>query len=455
MVIIVSVVIKRFATILQKYLANKLQNLKFARLREEKMPKIKFSTKKVESLKSEEKSKEYFEDDRKHGEGSFGIRVSPKGLKTWFAMYTFGDKVKRFTIGNFPDLSLSKARTKMTAIMTEVNNGIDPQQDKTDYRSAPTMTDLWEEYQDALRRKKKAKAASNMKEENRKWFVEIKPVLGAFKVKDIRRQHLKKLLDDIAGGTAANRFKKSPTVANRTFSLLQVVFKVALDLGWIDNHPMFKMAKPGGSEQPRKRVLLDEEIKILWPMFSQSSNQGDLFKLQLLTAARSGELMQIKWDDIKDDVLVLRRTKAGNSFLIPLSPQAIKILSARPKLSEWIFPSNSAIGHTICVKSTRNRIQSKCVKEGLEIDEWTNHDLRRTARTIMSRLQIKNHIRERVMNHSQGGVAGVYDLHDYLDEKKDALQKLGQEIDYIVGVAIRPENPAKTQVVEEQLTLTY
>lgn len=418
------------------------------------MPKINFNKNRFKSLKAKlekledesvikNKSIEYFEEGRKRGEGGFGIRISPKGLKTWFVMYTIRDQVKRFTIGSYADITLKQARAKVTEIMAMVNDGIDPQQNRVDYKSSPTMVDLWEEYQKVLERKKgdAKKAPSNIQEENRKWLVEIKPVLGNHKVQEIKRSHIHRLLTDIADGKGKHtlRSKGSSTVANRTYSLLRVVFKVGLDLGWLETHPMYMMDKPGGSEAPRKRILVEEEIKTLWPVFSEvSANQGDLFKLQLLTAARSGELMKMRWEDIKCDVLTLHDTKAGNDFLVPLSPQVQEILSGRPKVSEWVFPANSKTGHAMCTKSTRLKVQ-----KATGVVEWTNHDLRRTARTLMSQLQIKQHIRERVLNHSQGGVVGVYDQHDYLREKSDALNKLGRKIDSIIGVKSRSQKVVK------------
>ena len=150
--------------------------------------------------------------------------------------------------------------------------------------------------------------------------------------------------------------------------------------------------------------------------------------------------MRMKWDDIEDGVWIQRDTKTGNDFLVPLSPQALEIISARVQVSEWVFPSRT--GHAKCTSSTRNRIQQKT-----SITGWTNHDLRRTARTLMSRLQIKQHIRERVLNHSQGGIIGVYDQHDYLLEKADALEKLGREIDRIIGTKVKSQKIVKLRRV--------
>ena len=71
------------------------------------------------------------------------------------------------------------------------------------------------------------------------------------------------------------------------------------------------------------------------------------------------------------------------------------------------------------------------------MEPWTLHDLRRTARSLMSRAGVQPHIAERVLGHVQPGVAGIYDRHSYRDEKADALQRLAGLID---GIIDRREN---------------
>jgi integrase len=196
---------------------------------------------------------------------------------------------------------------------------------------------------------------------------------------------------------------------------------------------------------PRKRVLTDDEIRILWPCFDEvRPNPRDALKLGLLTAQRPGEILSMCWKDVdlKNAVWRQDNTKNGSTNLVPLSPQVIKILKARRQSSkpeaEWVF--SSSYNRTRGAKEGRAKSTKearKKLKELSGVDNWTAHDLRRTARTIMSRLNIKQHIRERVLNHSQGGMVEVYDQHDYLMEKADALTKLAREIDQILSV--KPE----------------
>lgn len=392
------------------------------------MPRIKFTAKSIQSLKPEIKSKEYFDQGRKSA-GAFGIRISPKDKRTWFIMYKNDlGKVKRYTLGDYPTLSLKDARAAANSTMTDVSSGNDPMAEKVAKRTAPTMNNLWDAYLEGLALRKKPKAASTIYAEQRMWDRNLKPVIGNMKVENITPPILADILDDKA--------KTAPVQANRLHSLLNILFKPAMKKGWLTVHPMQWLDKPGGTEPPRTRHLSDDEIRTLWPFFEQlQSIPCDLFKLGLLTAQRPGELRSMRWDDLNLDTCIWtqKNTKTGNTHLVPLSKQVLDILKSRPRINKWVFPASYArgkkeAGHTVCTNSARIKLQ-----EISGVSDWTAHDLRRTARTLMSRLNIKHHIRERVLNHSQGKIQATYDQHDYLQEKSDAMDKLSREIYRILG----------------------
>lgn len=343
-------------------------------------------------------------------------------------------------------MSASKAYLLMVELKEELRIGkgtgklADRRKEKQAEQEAkhnkPTMTDLWKAYQDKLTKQKKKKAASTLSEENRRWNTVISPAMGAMKVEDVTPAILTDLLDTVAD--------KAPVSANRLHSLLSIMFKPAIAKGWITIHPLQWIDKPGGSEPPRKRVLSDEEIKKIWPCFDRvKTNPGDILRLLLLTAQRPGEIMAMRWEDIDFDARTWTQAtnKTGTVHIVPLSDQVLSILKAREgNGGEWVFPSRynatrlgaTGDGHTKNTKDARKKLKKFSGVEG-----WTAHDLRRTARTIMSRLRIKQHVRERVLNHSQKGVVEVYDQYDYLQEKADALDKLGREIDRIIGAGTK------------------
>ena len=379
----------------------------------------------IKALKSKCTGKVHFYNGKIIYPGSLGLRISPMGKTTWLISYRSDNKKRKFSFGTYPQKVLKQALKEATDLLKDINEGTEPNTIKQQKKDAPTMCDLWDAYQKKLSNRKTPKATTTTKEEIRRWNNVIKPAIGSMKVEAVRPVDLNDLLEKHA--------EKAPVSANRLHSLLSVLFKPALAKGWITIHPLQYIDKPGGSEAPRKRVLSNDEIKAIWPaLCTAHGNVGDILKLCLLTAQRSGEIRKMKWSDVDFDARtwIVRDTKTGNDHLCPLSPQAIKILKARSQNAGWVFDAKkSQTGHTVNITKSRKKIH-----EDSGTEDWTAHDLRRTARTLMSKLGVKSSIAERCLNHSVGGIQGVYDLHSYFSEKAIAFDKLGQEINKIIGV---------------------
>lgn len=418
------------------------------------MRTFKFTDKAIKNLKNEDKQVDYYDNipPRAGQAGQLGIRIG-KRTKSWFVQYKFQKKTKRVTLKiKYPDLSLKEARYEAAKILGVVFLGEDPNEKIREKKAAPTMDDLWKVYCEHRDSQIVKKSLDTIKEEHRQWEKNVKPYIGHIKVADITPAMLADLMDRLA--------KSAPVSANRLYSIIRIVFKPALRKGWITVHPLQWVDKPGGKEVSRKRVLSDKEIKELWPYFDKElHNPRDYLKLGILTAQRPGEILAMRWGDVHIESATWENnvTKTDVINVVPLSSQVVEILVARQKveiekngkLGEWVFPSTynrtrkgaKCRGHAVSGKGARKRI-----REASGIEGWTSHDLRRTARTIMSRLQIEPHIRERVLAHSMGKVEGTYDRYDYLPEKRKALQKLGDEMDRIIGVETEITKVVKLRV---------
>lgn len=364
--------------------------------------------------------------------GSLGIRVSPKGKKSWLISYRFNGKKKKFSFGTYPDISLKDARLKAATLLKDIDSGIDPNEAKREYQEAESFSNLWEYYLRSPTYSNKVQVSR--REEQRKYDTLLKKPLGHMKLIDIRKKHLSMVFSPLA--------EKSPVSANRLFSLLSVLFKLALNKDLIELHPMYGMDKPA-KEKPRHRYLSTDEIEVLWPKFdSCRPNVRDIFKLILLTCQRPGEVMGMEWTEIDLDkklwTLPAERTKSKRQgHLIPLSPQVIAILEPRKgNKSEFVFPSNhgAKCGYTCNL----NKARYKLIKD-IQMEQWGAHDLRRTGRTVMSEIGIAPNVAERVLNHSMGKIEGTYDIFGYLPQKVDALNKLGKRIDRILGKSDKAE----------------
>ena len=80
-----------------------------------------------------------------------------------------------------------------------------------------------------------------------------------------------------------------------------------------------------------------------------------------------------------------------------------------------------------------------------EMPQWQLHDLRRTARSLMARAGVRPDIAERVLGHAIAGVEGVYDRHQYADEKADALARLAALVRDIVQPPVANVVPMKSK----------
>jgi integrase len=245
---------------------------------------------------------------------------------------------------------------------------------------------------------------------------------------EIRRGAVISLLDDIAD-------RHGKAMAN------YVLATIASITSWYQNrdenyiNPIVKGMRRTKTES-RDRILDDNEIRRLWQAAGESGSYGGMLKLLLLTAQRRDKVASMRWDDISDDGVWTIRTEKGekgNPGKLKLPPLALAVIAEQPRIanSPYIF-AGSLKGHF------RNFADSKAeLDERLtDMPHWRLHDLRRTARSLLSRkaVGVPFHIAERTLGHKIGSpVAQTYDRHDFSDEVNDALQRLAAEIERILA----------------------
>jgi integrase len=189
------------------------------------------------------------------------------------------------------------------------------------------------------------------------------------------------------------------------------------------------MARTSFTARARDRILSDAELASLWNALERTSYPfGPFIKLLLLTAQRRDEVAQMRWSEIEGDLWTMpkERYKSGRANAVPLTPAVLGILSGIPRTGEFVFTTTgrTPISGFSKAKAAIDRVSG--------VTGWRLHDLRRTARSLMSRTGVSSDIAERVLGHTIPGVAGVYDRHSYVPEKSEALEKLSQAIAKIV-----------------------
>jgi integrase len=197
-------------------------------------------------------------------------------------------------------------------------------------------------------------------------------------------------------------------------------------------------------ESARDRVLSDDELRVIWRAAEATEGPfGSFIRFTLLTATRRGEAAEMVHDEIAPDgdwIIPSARMKAKQEHVVPLSAAARGILDGMPKIGRYVFTTTGR-GPIAGFTKFRIKLSAAVLTERRKQDpkakplpNWNIHDLRRTARSLLSRAGINADIAERCLAHTIGGVRGVYDRYAYHAEKKHAFEALAAMVERIVNL---------------------
>jgi integrase len=257
----------------------------------------------------------------------------------------------------------------------------------------------------------------------------VQPAWRGRTVHEIRRRDVIALVDDVTRRNGAQMADKALAVVGKFFSWL-----IARDV--VDASPCRGVERPVRNP-PRDRVLDDREIVALWNACAGEGPAGQAVKLLLMTGCRKTEVFGARWSEIDAAEMLWRlpgqRTKNAHAHVVPLAPQAWAIIAAQPRFAgcDYIFTTDGrrSIGGFSRLKSNLDRSMQPAAP-------WVLHDTRRTTASRMQRLGIRVEVIEQVLNHRSGtfrGIVGVYQRHDYIDERRIALRHWADFIEQLVS----------------------
>jgi integrase len=198
------------------------------------------------------------------------------------------------------------------------------------------------------------------------------------------------------------------------------------------------MKLPGDGK--RSRTLTEDEIRALWKVAPEMGGYGALCQVLLLTAQRRDKVLRMKPEHVVNGTWTIESEprEKGNGGVLRLPAMVREIIEAQPRIrgNPYLFAAAGWKDHR---KPELDR-RMKAELGGLE--PWVVHDLRRTARTLMSKADVPSDHAERVMGHALPGLVGTYNTHDFVDQKAAALEALAAEVAGIVGVA-SPQQPTR------------
>lgn len=369
------------------------------------------------------------------------LRVGPRGRPTWTLRYTVkgrggvtergkklaGRKFYRITLGEYPALSLLKARAQAANMLADADNGINPIERLESVATVKrgTIAELSEAF---LEHHCRGRLRSADKAE---WIMRdyVVPKFGDHAPKQVTRRDIITYLDELK-----KRASKTATMDTRKW--MSVFFNWAMEREYVDFNPVSGVRSPVKSK-PRERVLSVEEARAVWNAAqAEPFPSGSLICLLMLTGARLREIghAQLSWLNRTSACLDIpgEAYKTGDPTIVPLIPEAMKIFEAIPKPPKGPYLISSNGGKRPVWTATPEALarirEGAEVELGRKIDRWTIHDLRRTAATHMARLGADEIVVERVLGHRIGGVKAVYNRYRYIDEKRAALQLWANEL---------------------------
>jgi integrase len=370
------------------------------------------------------------------------VVVQPSGAKSFAVRYRFGGKPRKLTLK--AGISLAAARKEAADALYAVEQGRDPgvakRQAKQEQQRAAenTFKAVAEEY---LKREGKRLRSADWRRAALERLVY--PTLGNTPIGEIRRSDIVRLLDKIEAGELKDKdgdaIKGGPVMADRTLAVIRKIMNWHATRSDDFRSPIVRgMARVKASERARERTLTDDELRMVWKAADAAEGPfGAFVQFLLLTAARRNEAArmgrsELSGADMKEPIdwtLPAARNKTKVDLIRPLSASARGVLSKVPKLADCAFVFSTDAKSPI---SGFSRFKQD-LDEACGVTGWTLHDLRRTARSLMSRAGVNSDHAERCLGHVIGGVRGTYDRHEYHDEKLKAFEALAAQIERVLS----------------------
>jgi integrase len=248
-------------------------------------------------------------------------------------------------------------------------------------------------------------------------------VLGPRPIAEIKRTEIIRLLDQIEDDNG-------PAAADNALAVIGRVMNWHASRSDDFRSPIVRgMARTKPKERARDRILTDDELRAVWAQAEANGVFGAFICFILLTAARRAEASAMSWSEVDGDdwTLPAARNKTKVDLVRPLSKAAMAVLEEQRRAAcPFVFSVNGK-------RPITGFSEAKgAFDKALPLPRWTLHDLRRTARSLMSRAGVPTDHAERCLGHVIGGVRGVYDRYEYYAEKQLAYEALAGQIDRIV-----------------------
>jgi integrase len=383
------------------------------------MPRIRLTKSAIDALPSFKSDAVYWD----AGCPGFGVKVTPKGRKVFIVLYRAGGagaKLRKYTIGPYGRVTLHQARVAAQKVFAAKLEGRDPAAEKREAKRrvvADRVEDLSETFiaQRLSQNRSGGEIARLLRREMGKTWV-------GRSIHEISKR-------DIVELVSAIEQRGAPIAANKALKSIKTFLRWCVGRAILDQSPAEGVPLPS-KEVARDRVLDDDELaQVILAARKIGGPYGGIVELLALTGQRREEVARLQWEelDLAQRVWTLpkSRTKNAKAHVVHLSEQSMAVLTRADRPEPYVF---SLLG----AKPFQEFSRAKRRLDQLSgVTGWRLHDLRRTCVSGMARLGIAPHVADKILNHQAGtisGVAAVYQRHDFLAERRAALDLWGAHV---------------------------
>jgi integrase len=388
--------------------------------------------------RSRTKQVDIFDDPARGGVPGLFLRLSSGGAKAWRVVwYPKGAKGRAKTHGlkRYPIYSVAKAREEARRFLADPELAL-KEESQEDFKS------VWDQF---LQRHIVARGLRSQSQVQGIVARHVLPDWENRRFTDIRRGDVAKLLDKIEDRATAKQ-------ADSVLSILRKVCRWHQSRNENYTSPVVPgMNKTNPLDSQRARILNDDEIRALWSVTATMPKFGPMVRLIFLTAQRRAKVATMKHADLRDGVWTIATVarEKSNVGRIRLPGLALEVLATVPRFkgNDFVFPAGRGRGPFAGFAPSFEQLLERMRAQLPGMPDFVLHDLRRTARSLLSRAGIRPDIAERCLGHTVGStVSQTYDRFNYELETDAAFAALSTLVVTILApasnvVCLRSTNP--------------
>jgi integrase len=358
----------------------------------------------------------------------FGLKMTPKGRKVFIVLYRAGgggSRLRKYTIGPYGRITLHNARIEAQKVLAARLDGRDPATEKLEARrrlTADTVAEVIALYGKLhLSQRRSGREVMQILQRN------LVDRVGPRSVHSIAKRDVIDVVNAVVD-------RGAPVAANKTLKVVRSFFSWGVGRAILERSPCDGVRAPT-VERARDRVLTDRELAAIIRAARQLGGPyGAIVEVLALTGQRRDEVARMSWKEVDLErrvwTLPAARTKNDRPHIVQLPDPAVAVIGAQPRAGGLVFSRNGVtpVGD---FSSQKRRLDDLC-----GVSDWRLHDLRRTMVSGMARLGVAPHVADKILNHVAGtisGVAAVYQRHEFMNERRDALERWGAYVEALLA----------------------